>query len=118
MPAPAPNAHGIPNESATRPSAIGPKPRPMSMDALAVPDAAPRSLGLALAKIAEKNAGVLNVTPPATPTTPASSPAGVGQTAMIARPAAVTSNPAAPSGSEGRRSGTLAHSSRQATTTA
>src|SRR3954447_23183559 len=61
--APTPMAHGMPNWPATRPKPMGPRPSPMSIAALAVPDAAPRSDGSAVAKIAEKKAGVLNATP-------------------------------------------------------
>ena len=52
------------------------------MNRLAVPAAAPRSDGLAVAKIAEKNAGVLNATPTAVRTVPAIIPPGVVQAAM------------------------------------
>ncbi len=44
---------------------MGPRAIPRSKNTLAVPDAAPRSPGFAVAKIAEKNAGVLIVTPSA-----------------------------------------------------
>ena len=73
---------------ATRPSAIGPRPSPRSMAALAVPDAAPRCDGVAVAKIAEKNAGVLKATPTAMTATPTISPAGAGQSATRPRPSA------------------------------
>ena len=46
------------------------------MTALAVPDATPRCVGDAVAKIAEKNAGVLKATPTARTAAPMMSPAG------------------------------------------
>ncbi len=44
------------------------------MNALAVPEAAPRSAGLAVAKMAVMNAGVQNATPIAMVTAPATIP--------------------------------------------
>src|SRR3954468_1111532 len=76
MAAPTPMAHGMPNWLATRPKRIGPRPSPMSIAALAVPDAAPRCDGSAVAKIAAKKAGVLNATPTAATAAPRIRPGG------------------------------------------
>ena len=87
------------------------------MKALAVPAAAPRSDGLAVAKIAAKNAGVVNVTPTAITTAPVISPVGVCQAVISTSPTAVSTSDEAASGSDGNRSGSWAKTSRHATTT-
>src|SRR5215207_3734747 len=114
---PAPNAHDRSCWRATRPSAIGPNPRPRSMNAEAVPAAAPRSPGVAVAKIAAKNAGVEKVTPTAITTTPVSRPASVCHPTSTANPAAIATREPAASGNEGNRSGTLAKATRHTTIT-
>src|SRR3954468_12363604 len=117
MAAPTPMAHGMLNWPATRPKAIGPRPSPMSMAALAVPDAAPRCDGSAVAKIAEKKAGVLNATPTAATAAPRIRPGGEGHAAARGRPAAIAPRAAAPRASGGRRSGTRANAIRHPRTT-
>src|SRR3954464_10213837 len=79
--APTPMAPGMPNWPATRPRMMGPRPTPSSIGALAVPDAAPRWDGWAVAKIAEKKAGVLNATPTAATAAPSIRPGGEGHAA-------------------------------------
>ena len=116
--APTPNAHGIPNPSATSPSAIGPSPNPRSMTALAVPEATPRCVGDAVAKIAEKNAGVLNATPIARTAAPMMSPTGDRRVAATIRPTLIVTRAAVPRTREGTLSGTRANAMRQTTTTA
>src|SRR5664279_431436 len=115
--APTPNAQGIPADCATNPSMIGPPPIPRSRNALAVPEAAPRSDGFVVVKIAVKKAGVLNATPTPSITAAASIPTGVAHTAVMIRPAAMIPRADSPSGSAGTRSGTLAKRTRQITTT-
>lgn len=88
------------------------------MKTLAVPAAAPRSDTAAVEKIAEKKAGVLKVTPTASRRLPETAPIGSDQMASTIRPAAMVARAAAPRGSEGNRSGTLANTMRQATTIA
>ena len=105
----------MPYGAATKPSRIGPIPSPRSIAALAVPDATPRSFGAALAKIAEKNAGVLKLTPTARTAMPTNAPDGSGQSAASTRPAPIVARAAAPSGKDGRRSGTRANAIRHAT---
>ena len=90
----------MPNGPATSPSRIGPRPSPRSMAALAVPDAAPRCEGAAVAKIAEKKAGVLNATPTAATAAPSSRPAGDGHDAARTSPTAIV---AEGRGAEGER---------------
>src|SRR5690606_40235077 len=116
-PAATPKAGAMPTERATTPSTIGPAPRPRSMNALAVPETAPRSPGPAVANIAAKYAGVLNVMPNPMTAAPTTIPAGVAHTATIASPAAMVASAAAPRRSGGSRSGTLANAILHATTT-
>ena len=90
-PAAAAKAPGIPCRSATSPAPTGPPARPRSSAMLAVADAAPRSSGPAVAKIAEKKAGVLPTTPVAVRTDPASTSSGVDASARTSTHALATS---------------------------
>jgi hypothetical protein len=66
--------------------------------------------------MAEKNAGVLNVTPIAMHTVPAINPVLVDQAAAVASPTKISTSAAEPSGSEGSRSGSRASVIRPTTT--
>ena len=68
---------------------MGPRAIPRSKNTLKVPDAAPRSPGFAVAKIAEKNAGVLSVTPSAKIAAPKTIPIALVHSAMIISPPAM-----------------------------
>ena len=66
----------------------------------------------AVAKIAEKNAGVLNTTPTREQDGAGKHAGGVSQAAVTTRPAAITASAGRTQGEEGKRSMTSANASR------
>ena len=106
--APAANAHGMPCGPATSPSAIGPKPKPRSMNALAVPAAAPRSDGVRGGEDrAEERRGRERHPDRHDDDAEQQAQRAPASSAAIRSPAPIATSEAAPSGRDGRRSGHL-----------